>query len=109
MHTKKDWKCCPDYDGSFEVVNNPPTFMHQRKAVCKYCKHFLHWLPNEKTIQDQKKWRDQVDQLLHSKRQLLDYDRNFLEELQYKEKLTPHQWGYLQDLVQRASLPNNIL
>jgi hypothetical protein len=97
MHKGKDWKCCEKYDETYKVIVMPLEFKHHSKAVCAYCEHFMKWLPNPKTIQEQEERQRKVKRLMECTN-LSEYDQHFLKDMSTHIKMTPKQVAYLEKL-----------
>lgn len=101
MYIKKDWKCCKEYDGSFNIIKCPPEFKHHSKAVCSHCNHFQKWLPNPKTLELVEENNTKVKEIKKHIEKLVDYEISFVNDMENKKKISPKQQKYLNDLYEK--------
>jgi hypothetical protein len=104
MYTKKGYKCCDKYDGQTNTIIQE-SGKHYAKAVCKYCNHFLKWLPNPNITDDVKKRNVKINKYIQCDI-LNEKQKKFLEDIQIKRFLTPKQSEYLQSI--KIKYKNNL-
>lgn len=101
MFVKKGWKCCDQYDGSFTAIEMPPEFKHHSKAVCKYCNHFMKWLPNPKTLELMEIHQNKLRDLEKHIELLSSYEATFIGDMKNRKKMTPKQIAFLEALYEK--------
>lgn len=101
MHKTASWKCCDSFDGSYESVEMPPQFKHYAKATCKYCNHFIKWLPNPKTLEIVEKYKSKISKLETVIDQLPSYEQAFCKDMKDKKKFTPKQMDYINSMYDK--------
>ena len=109
MFTKQGWKCCDSFDGSSSVVEMPPNFKHFAKSTCKFCGHFLKWLPNPKTAEQMRIYLGQIEFIKeHAQQYLSTYEDTFITDIANRKKLSPKQISYLKSIYDRFEVLKNI-
>ena len=96
MHTKAGYKCCDKYTGETDEVKTI-SGKHYAKAICKYCHHFLKWLPNPNITEEVKKRNETIDKCI-SNEKITEKQKTFLEDIKKSRFLTPKQLSYLNSI-----------
>jgi hypothetical protein len=101
MHCGANFKCCDEFDGEYtEVKTEGDKAVHYAKAVCKYCGHFIKWLPTPENIDRTVKRRQTIKKIL-ALPEVQSAHREFLLSINELRKLSPKQTTYYDDLVKK--------
>lgn len=104
MHCKPDYKCCDKFDGSYDEVKQNHG-IHYAKAVCKYCHHFIKWLPDPK-ITKMVENRDKEIRKYIEMETVEDKYKTVLTTLIGIRFLTPKQNNFYEYIKSKASIAN---
>ena len=99
MYTKKDWKCCDEFDNTTEdvIMDNGK---HYAKQVCAHCKHYIKWLPNPNITKETEDRNKKID-ITISNPKITPKMKEFMISIKTKRFLTPKQLNYFLGICEK--------
>jgi hypothetical protein len=98
---RKKFICCDKYDGTTKIISKVGG-IHEQRAVCAHCEHFIKWLPSERKNERHNIRKLEIDSLLEKQNKrtinLSDKEQNFLKNIYENPAITPSQWAYFEHL-----------